>query len=492
MLYKIIWYTVIKRNLPLFIFITCGSIFFLAGCKKFITVDPPITFTNTEVVYKNDPTAIAAVTGLYTAMSNENFNGGLGFTLMSFYPGLSADEYTLFGSTSATEYVGYYKNKLDPVQNSSSNFWSPMYSTIYVVNSAINGLTKSTSLTAPVRQQLLGESYFMRAFAYFYLVNLYGDVPLILSTDFEVNSKMSRTSMVEVYAQIIKDLQQAQNLMVDNYLDGSLLKTTENRIRPNKSAATALLARVYLYNENWIAAESESTKIIENVSLYDTVPINKAFLKNSKETIWALQVTNSGNLANTPEARVFIIPESGLTVSNNPIFLNEQLVGSFEISDKRKSGWINFTEWNSNIYYYPFKYKVGNVEAENIENPIVLRLAEQYLIRSEARAQQNLITGLAGAQSDLNIIRSRAGLPESITSDKESILNEILKERRHELFSEWGHRWLDLKRTKTIDEVMPSAAALKNGIWDSRAQFYPIPQEDIIRGINLVQNPGYN
>ena len=122
---------------------------------------------------------------------------------------------------------------------------------------------------------------------------------------------------------------------------------------------------------------------------------------------------------------------------------------------------------------------------------MVLRLGEQYLIRSEARAVQNKIDD---AQSDLNVIRQRAGLESTIASDKNSLLNAILAERKAELFTEMGHRWLDLKRTNKIDEVMSVETPQKAGgtEWKSYQQFYPIPTRELERAPNLIQNPGYN
>jgi len=119
---------------------------------------------------------------------------------------------------------------------------------------------------------------------------------------------------------------------------------------------------------------------------------------------------------------------------------------------------------------------------------MVLRLAEQYLIRAEARAQQN---NVGGAQSDLNTIRTRAGLPNTTANDKTSLLAAIIHERQVELFSEWGHRWLDLKRSGNLDAMMAVVAPAKGATWSSNWQWYPIPSYEIVQDPNLVQNPGY-
>ena len=121
---------------------------------------------------------------------------------------------------------------------------------------------------------------------------------------------------------------------------------------------------------------------------------------------------------------------------------------------------------------------------------MMFRLAEQYLIRAEARAQQN---NISDAQADLNKIRTRARLPNTTAADKNSILSAILHERQTELFSEWGNRWFDLKRTNNIDAVMSIMTPKKaNGLqWQSYKQLNPLPFTEIQRDPSLLQNLGY-
>jgi hypothetical protein len=182
--------------------------------------------------------------------------------------------------------------------------------------------------------------------------------------------------------------------------------------------------------------------------------------------------------------------------------LTKFLLNTFDTADQRAAlgNWINRTIYNSSstskdTAYYVFKYKVANSTgvtsvAAMTEYFMVLRLAEQYLIRAEARAQQN---NIGGAQSDLNIIRTRAGLPNTTSSTKDDLLSAILNERRHELFCEWGHRWLDLKRTGKVDAVMSVITPLKaNGLpWQSYQQLYPLQKSELDRAPNLTQTPGY-
>ncbi len=465
-------------------------IILLGSCKKFIEVDGPVTSTNALNVYTNDATAAAVLTGIYTKMSNSSFSDD-GITSLSLFPGLSADELTLHGAVTNTAYLGYYRNALTNSNTSNTDYWRNIYPIIFVVNSAIEAIANSPKLMPAVKQQLMGEAKFIRAFCNFYLVNLYGDVPLVLSSDYIVNSDLSRTTQVEVYRQIIQDLQDAQTLLNSSYLKSDAFSPYPNgsieKTRPNKWAATALLARAYLYNGDWANAEMQATAVITQSALYSLDTLNGVFLKNSKEAIWQLQPVNAGQ--NTQNARLFIIPPSGPTSSTtNPVYLNNKLLNSFEVGDQRKVRWVDSVAVGTTIYYYPYKYKVNTLNKPLTEYLMVLRLSELYLIRAEARAQRNLF---GEAQADLNSIRTRAGLPNTTAADKASLLTSILHERQVELFTEWGHRWLDLKRTNSVDAVMGAITLSKGGTWNTNWQWYPIPLSELTMDLKLTQNDGY-
>jgi starch-binding outer membrane protein, SusD/RagB family len=364
-------------------------------------------------------------------------------------------------------------------------------------------LQKSESLTTAVKQQLLGEAKFMRALFYFYLVNLFGDIPIAISTDAVTNTQLSRSSKADVYSLIITDLKDAKDLMSPNYPDATLLGNTGERVRPTKWAAVALLARVYLFTGDYANAEVEASTLLDNNSIFNLSILKNTFLKASlgnKEAIWQLQPT--ANSLNTVEGQMYVIPPTG-PGSFNPVFISKFLLNSFEPGDQRAlfGNWIDTTIYKktSTTYDtvpYSFKYKVYaspsvTSAGSMTEYFMVLRLGEQFLIRAEARAQQNKITE---AKSDLNAIRIRAGLPSTTATDQASLLTAILDERWHELFCEWGHRWLDLKRTNKIDAVMSVITPLKSSgaiQWRSYQQYYPINQNELNKAPNLTQTDGY-
>lgn len=456
------------------------------SCKKLVDINAPYTSTNAANVYTNNSTAAAVLTGIYAGMSSSSFTSG-GITSMSYFPGLSADELTLFGgSTNANiGFVAYYTNQL--LNTTTPNFWTSIYKIIYVANSAIDGLN-NPAISPNVQQQLTGEAKFVRAFCYFYLVNLYGDVPLVTTTNYSISESMARTPKAQVWQQIISDLVSAESLLNSNYVesDGVTVKASSERIRPIKWAAAALLARTYLYTGDYANAESQASLVISDSSLYGLSALNSAFLKDSREAIWQLQTVNPGY--NTPDAGTFLLPAAGpSTTGAYPVYLSKTLVSSFETNDKRRANWIDSVIAKGTTYYYPYKYKVYAGASQ--EYIMVLRLAEQYLIRAEARAQQGKLTD---ATNDLNMIRQRAGLPNTTASSQQDILGAILHERQVELFTEWGHRWLDLKRTDSIDSVMNIVEPIKSGnSWNSNWQWYPVPISDIQKDAQLTQNTGY-
>jgi hypothetical protein len=469
---------------------------FIVSCKKFLDVGGPVTSTNSSNIYVNNNSAISVLTALYTDMSGD-FYSNSGLTSLSVTSELSADNLALF-NLDAQQYLIYYKNSYNATSNVPL-YWSKFYSQIYITNAAIEGLMASTTLNKVIKERLLGEALFTRAIYYFYLVNLYGDVPLVTATDYSQSAIMPRTSTIEVYAQIVNDLIQAQKLMDDQFLDGTLLQATEDRVRPNRMAAAALLARTYLYQKNYRAAEASASEVINNSSLFNLVPIDQVFLRNSQETIWALQPVKTDY--NTDEANTFLLP-TGPNNLEKPFYLSASLMQSFKEGDKRKLSWTDAYYDGNSIYPYSTKYKVAAFAGSSTpsEFSIVLRLAEQYLIRAEARAEQNNIDG---AVQDINALRTRAraeatiDIPDPlpnlpITLTLAQTRRAILEERRIELFTEYGHRWFDIKRSEKIDTIMQAESKIKGSTWSSYKALLPIPTTEIILNKNIKQNPNYN
>lgn len=466
--------------------ILCANILEISSCKKFLDVPAPVTSTNQENVYQNDYTSAAVLTGLYTQMMGAFFSGSI--TSISLTQELAADNLVL-NNLNQQGYLNWWRNDLTADYSNTggyNNYFVTIYPRIYTTNAAIEGLSASKTISSSVKQRLLGEAYFLRSFYYFYLTNLFGDVPLILSTDYTKTASTGKSPSQLVYQQIESDLRQSLSLLNDNYVDGGVINTTQERLRPNLSAALSLLARVELYKKDFSSAEQIATQVINKTSSYAIVGIDSVFKKNSKETIWALQPVKLG--FNTDEGAIFLLNRIPGTIGPKFFSLSPSLTASFESNDKRLSNWIGSFSDGQKSYQYAAKYKVDASSSSISEYCIVLRLAELYLIRAESRMEQS---NISGALEDLNVVRRRAGLPPITTSTIPNLRSIILHERRVEFFTEWGHRWFDLKRCDALDSTMQQAELYKGGSWASYKELYPIPNSEILLNGNLTQNKGY-
>jgi hypothetical protein len=459
----------------------------LVACKKLVQTPEPVNSITASETFSTPGTATSALLAVYSDMVG---NGNIIYSngAISLYAGASADELIYFDQSNASV-VQFLDNQLQGGIHGNDDvyayLWLPMYFDIYTENSVVEGLQSSTSVSTAVKNQLTGEAKFLRAFDYFYLVNLFGNVPLVTTTDYAQNSILPNSTPSLVYAQIITDLKDAQNLLP---LDYSI--SNNERVRANKWAATALLARVYLYQGDWADAATQASAVIGNSGTYSLVTnLNNVFLANSNEAILQLIPNQITNFA-TAEGEADI--PAPLNSGAPYYYLTPQLLTAFEPGDQRRVAWVDSTNNSGSTYYYfPYKYKVQVSSVGNVpEYYMLLRLAEQYLILAEAEAN-GASGGLGAAITNLNVIRARAGLSNYAGSatDKTSVLNAIYHERQVELFAEWGHRWFDLKRTGQATSALGKISYKQP--WHSYQLLYPIPYIELLLDHNLKQNPGY-
>lgn len=441
----------------------------MLSCKKFIDIPAPQTQIQTSEVFSNDQAATTSLMGLYSLMQQSSLdisNGGV-----TVYCGLTADE--ILNTAANADLDGYANNTISISSAGLNRFWNVGYKRIYQTNAILEGLEKSSTLTDSVKNQLRGETLSVRSLMYFYLVNLFGDVPLLLTTDYDYNRLAHRSSTDDIYSQVTKDLIEAKTLLKESY-------PSPNRARQNKWTAASLLARIYLYRKDWAKAEAEATDVIGSGIYSLNNNLGNVFLATSNETIWQLMPISTNN--NTAEGNVF----NPSSVTTRPTYaIRPSLTSAFETNDQRKANWIKSTVVSSVTYNYPNKYKVRTGAPPYTEYYIVFRVAELYLIRAEARNRQG---NISGAKDDLNKIRNRAGLPNVVSTDGSVITSAIEKERQVELFCEWGHRWLDLKRSNRANDIL---SIIKQPDWQSTDVLFPIPLHEIETNPSLVQNPGY-
>lgn len=456
--------TIIKPLLVL-----CSVVVIFMSCDDFVQADLPDSQLTAPAVFEDKATATSAMTNIYSKIRDYGIlsgaSNGLSHTL-----GIYTDELTYFGTgASATD---FYTNSLTGSDTELKALWTTSYNQIYAANAIIHGVTHSKSLSSADRNLLKGEALFIRALLHFYLTNLYGNVPYIATTDYVANSKVTRMPVEAIYSFVKTDLNEAISLLPQDYL-------SSGRTRPNVYTAHALLARVNLYMGLWAEASNEATAVLNHTQRYAMTSIDATFKMGSSATIW--QLSPALATYNTEEGSTFIFASGPPPRSA----LSSALLLSFETNDLRKSHWIKGVSDVATTWYYSFKYKKSRTDGTSDERSILFRLEEQYLIRAEARAQQGELTG---AKEDLNRIRNRAGLGNTTAGNKEEILMAIIDERRHELFTELGHRFFDLKRTNGLSSAL---TPLKPG-WDATDLLFPLPDSELLLNPNLKpQNPGY-
>ncbi|MGC1631573.1 MAG: RagB/SusD family nutrient uptake outer membrane protein [Gelidibacter sp.] len=443
------------------------------SCENLVSIEVPSDKIVRSQIFDNEQTAISALTGIYNQLYQSSFSNGSRNSI-TVLAGLSSDNIRNI-NTSNLERMEFEEHQINPDNSYNLELWSSAYNIIYMANSFLEGLSASKKIDHNLSIQLEGEARFIRAFTYFNLVNLYGQVPLILTTDYSRNALSDKSRIESVYQQIIEDLEISYEVLNPSY-------RRVERTTVNKFATSALLARVYLYLEEWQLAVKFSSEVINESSTYEILDsLDTVFLANSREAIWQISPIGGGGIAtNTNDGSMFVIdPYSSFFAS---IQLQDGFVNTFQEGDKRLENWIGFN--GSLNAYFAHKYKISASSGFPIvEYSMVLRLAEQYLIRAEARLKQGKISE---ALNDLSVIRSRANLEPFEAVSEGILMDEIFVQRRKELFTEWGHRWLDLKRANR-DELLFGTSPL----WKSTDVFYPIPAQEINKNPNLTQNDGY-
>lgn len=441
-----------------------------SGCSNFTDVDLPSSQLSSKSVFEDKSTATAAMTDIYSKIRENGLLTGYR-TGLSSQLGMYADELQYYGQ-SGTAQANFYNNTLLASSSEITELWRSSYKQIYEANSVLEGVEKSISLSPADKSQLNGEAFFVRGLIHFYLLNCFGPVPYITGTDYKKNSSVGRLSESEVYNLIKKDIQLAVEFLPTEYI-------SSERVRPNKGAAQALLARVCLYMELWDEAANNASAVLNQTSLYVWPSSNEeVFLKDSPSTIWQLSPALAGS--NTYEGNNFIFlqgPPPFASISTN-------LVNAFTIEDLRKKNWIKVVSDGTTMWYHPYKYKQQSAQGASSEYSIVLRIAEQYLIRAESRAHSG---DLIGAKEDLNKIRNLAGLPDTTAETAQQLIDAVIDERRLEFFTEHGHRFFDLKRTDRIDQVLSTVKAQ----WKSYCRYIPLPQSELLLNPNLTQNAEY-
>jgi hypothetical protein len=432
---------------------------FTLSCEKVLETEPQANISD-EAVIVDKKSAQAALIGAYDALQ-----GQVGSNIVSL--DLAGDNVVNFNA----------QNRVvaDKTASGGGGGFSTYYVIINRANFILNKVPQLSDAAVPAadKNQILGEAYFLRGLSYFDLGKVYGGVQIVLepATTANAHKGIRRSTLEQTYAQALADLNKAEEL----------LSTTVNRNRANKFTAYALKARLYLYTKQWILAEEFATKSIISNNFELVKPYATFFTsKNTKESIFEIAFSAADKSSfytnwRSPEqgGRHDYIPERGFV----GLILDPSLGGS------RKSLLFKTPQDVYDLIQY------GNQDGTS--SIFVLRIAEQYLIRAEARARKTT-PDLEGAAQDLNKIKSRADVPELVYTPQltqDQVLLAIENERRFELAFE-GHRFLDIVRTGRAAQVFGAINAnLKNpDFW-----IFPLPQSEIITDPDLAgdQNKGY-
>ncbi|GHA53586.1 membrane protein [Pontibacter akesuensis] len=444
------------------------GMFTLSSCEDALDVDPTTEIPGETAV--NDLTSLErAAYGAYSALQPTDYYG-LRYLV---YQDVYADNLAHAGTFSTDREVSNRNINQSNLQIAET--WASIYLVINRANTVIeqaNELVANDVVAQEDADLILGQMYFLRGLAYFDLVKVFGGVPLELTavrdlTDIDFKA---RSSQEEVYQSIISDLQQAEALLPPE---------TGTPTTASGLAASALLARVYLQQGNNAQAAAKATEVIESGQYNLVSDFEDVFLlESNNEIIFSIEYTTNDQNG--------LGSATNLSTPGQKFVVRQDLFDALQESGAR--GDERFAATAQAVGQGNLKLLKYEDDVNNSDDVIVLRLAEMYLIRAEALARQGTLTGLAAPQvlSDINQIRTRAGLSRLLTLTNSAALNEILEQRRLEFVGE-GLRFMDLKRyNRTCEEIgfcEATGAAYRN-LW-------PIPLQELELNPSLVKNPGY-
>jgi hypothetical protein len=442
----------------------------ITSCEKLVEVNYPDNQLGTAQVFKDVNIANAALGNLYFELGNSSIiKGGsyfgAGCLLGSYADDLDNFHYDLNGS------VDIYQNQVQTTNMNVKSIWQTSFKQIYYANSIIQGAESSTELSDTDKNRIKGEALFIRTLIFYYLQQLFGDIPYTTSLDYEYNRTIGKTDAGEVLGLLETDASNAVSLLEDDYRDAE-------RIYVNRKSAQLLLANIYLLRGEWTLAEQTADAVIKSPLYQFQTDINKVFHKSGSHILWQLSPEYNGDA--TEEALLFYVTNA---VPYSYV-LTENLINTFDAADLRRQIWMAPVTYEGQTWYRPDKYK-GYVNGSNFdEYSIVFRLEEAYFIMAEALARLNRFDE---ALPYLNATRERAGLTAFTLLSGENFFNELLAEKRREFFTESGLRFLDLKRMGRLNELSSVKAN-----WEEYMQVWPLPESEILLNPNLApQNTGY-
>lgn len=391
-----------------------------------------------------------------------------------------------------------YNDIVRNIEDEHLETYNNPYDAINLTNNVvtkIRGLDLEAENPTAVKDRIKGEAHFLRALNYFDLVRTFAYEPGRESGNFTQGVVLRtqptetvddadfrpRASNQEVYDQVVADLDSAAVL-----LEGK----AQTRSRANVAAAYGLLARAHLYLENWAEAEAAATEAINRAGAVDASLVEQDAYASAwnaasySGSLFELHMTEGqdGDATNTNESLTSLtsLDPTGATTFNFQVIPSQDVLSLFADDDVRSS---LIQQTPGGVTFFA---KYGNTRGAFTDRVPIVRVAEMYLIRAEARVEQD---NASGAREDLNTLRTTRGLSE-VGGPDSGLIDSIMVERRRELLYE-GHRWYDLKR-RGMDVPKPQPTVTEDEIPYSDFRILaPLPDAEVRSSPELEQNPGY-
>ncbi|MBO9620825.1 MAG: RagB/SusD family nutrient uptake outer membrane protein, partial [Niabella sp.] len=273
------------KNKTIFFLTVTVFLLCLTACRKTIRIQPNLSTLVTSQAFASPGQARSVLAAAYFGLINNST--GFASGQITYYTGLSADEFILYDINAQAENEFFQNNIVSTNPLIGVNLWSSCFSTLFIANSTIENIERS-EFADSVKNDLIGQARFLRAFCNFYLVNIFGEIPLVTTSNWQKTQLLPRSSVKEVYDLIVSDL-----LFAEGHLSKAYSANNNERIVANQYAATALLARVYLYLQDWKNAEAAASGLINEKNVFSLEDLNRIYAPDSKEAIWQLKQLNS-------------------------------------------------------------------------------------------------------------------------------------------------------------------------------------------------------
>ncbi len=467
----------------------------LAGCKKFLE-ETPKGLLSGEAAIADESGLNAQLAGAYHTLIGDWDRGFA--TAAAIGTTMGGDDVTTHPESNKADFREFDQFNVTSFNDRSVAIWNGCYKTIQSANNIINHYTEVTG-DADAIGQIAGEAYFLRAFSYYYLVRLWGKIPLMTTEVYSPELlSIEKSEVTDVYQLIEDDLNKAKE-MVGN------TKLASGRI--NKGTVLAYLADVYLTQTGWPVKNSAKAaqaadlakQVIDNKSIYGFDLYQGDYLKifagGTGEEVFALQTDD-----NVTENLFYGLSGMPVDIDGwNDYHAEINFFNDFPAGNRKDGTFLTSVEKDGEViqwqnfelkhpYYKKFWIQNGKPGKYHSKNPIIMmRYSEVLLIYAEAKARAGSPDN--DAYNAINAVRHRAGLGDltaGLSSD--DFIKAVIQERAWEFAAEW-HRWFDLVRTETVGQANSHRNAneipLIGNPADQSKWLLPIPASDATINPNL-------